>query len=118
MPEDVGAARRGQGHPCERAADDRFVLLQDRDQLRVRGCLALTVQALQDSVAGHWPQASSLLVLLVGGHNPDKFSFGYLVQMGVGVSVGILVNLLVFPPLHFKAAALSLAFPGRLEVTL
>jgi len=56
-----------------------------------------------------WIPTAALLVLLVGGHNPDKFSFGYLVQMGVGVSVGILVNLIVFPPLHFKAAALSLA---------
>jgi hypothetical protein len=56
-----------------------------------------------------WIPTAALLVLLVGGHNPDKFSFGYLFQMGVGVSVGIAVNLLVFPPLHFKAAALSLA---------
>ncbi|WP_354235871.1 aromatic acid exporter family protein [Arthrobacter sp. UYEF3] len=56
-----------------------------------------------------WIPTAALLVLLVGGHNPDKFSFGYLVQMGVGVTVGIVVNLLVFPPLHFKAAALSLA---------
>jgi uncharacterized membrane protein YgaE (UPF0421/DUF939 family) len=56
-----------------------------------------------------WIPTAALLVLLVGGHNPDEFSFGYLVQMGVGVAVGIAVNLLVFPPLHFKAAALSLA---------
>ncbi|MCX6500555.1 MAG: aromatic acid exporter family protein [Arthrobacter sp.] len=56
-----------------------------------------------------WIPTAALLVLLVGGHNPDKFSFGYLVQMGAGVTVGVLVNLLVFPPLHFKAAALSLA---------
>ncbi|WP_427131735.1 FUSC family protein [Pseudarthrobacter sp. S9] len=56
-----------------------------------------------------WIPTAALLVLLVGGHNPDRFSFGYLVQMGVGVSVGILVNLLVFPPLHFRAAALSIA---------
>ncbi|MGO4493229.1 aromatic acid exporter family protein [Arthrobacter sp. 2YAF22_2] len=56
-----------------------------------------------------WIPTAALLVLLVGGHNPDKFSFGYLVQMGAGVTVGIVVNLLVFPPLHFKAAALSLA---------
>ena len=56
-----------------------------------------------------WIPTAALLVLLVGGHNPDQFSFGYLVQMGVGVSIGIVVNLLVFPPLHFKAAALSLA---------
>ena len=56
-----------------------------------------------------WIPTAALLVLLVGGHNPDSFSFGYLLQMGVGVTVGILVNLLVFPPLHFRAAALSLA---------
>lgn len=56
-----------------------------------------------------WIPTAALLVLLVGGNNPDDFSFGYLVQMGVGVAVGIAVNMLVFPPLHFKAAALSLA---------
>jgi Aromatic acid exporter family member 1 len=56
-----------------------------------------------------WIPTAALLVLLVGGHDPDRFSFGYLVQMGVGVTVGIIVNLLVFPPLHFKAAALSIA---------
>lgn len=56
-----------------------------------------------------WIPTAALLVLLVGGNNPDDFSFGYLLQMGVGVVVGITVNMLVFPPLHFKAAALSLA---------
>ncbi|MHA7223060.1 FUSC family protein [Arthrobacter sp. RHLT1-20] len=56
-----------------------------------------------------WIPTAALLVLLVGGNNPDSFSFGYLVQMGAGVTVGILVNLLVFPPLHFNAAALSIA---------
>lgn len=58
---------------------------------------------------GDWIPTAALLVLLVGGHNPDTFSFGYLLQMGVGVSVGVLVNLLVFPPLHFRAAALGIA---------
>lgn len=56
-----------------------------------------------------WIPTAALLVLLVGRQNPDDFSFGYLLQMGVGVAVGIAVNLLVFPPLHFNAAALSLA---------
>lgn len=55
-----------------------------------------------------WIPTAALLVLLVGGNNPDDFSFGYLLQMGVGVAVGVIVNLLVFPPLHFNAAALSL----------
>jgi hypothetical protein len=62
-----------------------------------------------------WIPTTALLVLLVGGHNADKFSFGYLLQMGVGVTVGIVVNLLVFPPLHFRAAALSLT---ELRLTL
>jgi hypothetical protein len=56
-----------------------------------------------------WIPTAALLVLLVGGSNPDDFSYGYLLQMGVGVAVGVAVNLLVFPPLHFNAAALSLA---------
>ncbi|WP_457967740.1 aromatic acid exporter family protein [Arthrobacter sp. D1-29] len=55
-----------------------------------------------------WIPTAALLVLLVGGSNPDDFSFGYLLQMGAGVAVGIAVNFLVFPPLHFDAAAASL----------
>jgi len=55
-----------------------------------------------------WIPTAALLVLLVGGSNPDDFSYGYLVQMGAGVGVGIAVNFLVFPPLHFNAAAASL----------
>lgn len=55
-----------------------------------------------------WIPTAALLVLLVGGNQPDHFSFGYLLQMGVGVSVGIAVNFLLWPPLHFKAAAASL----------
>lgn len=55
-----------------------------------------------------WIPTAALLVLLVGGSNPDDFSFGYLIQMGVGVAVGIAVNFLIFPPLRFNAAAASL----------
>jgi uncharacterized membrane protein YgaE (UPF0421/DUF939 family) len=55
-----------------------------------------------------WIPTAALLVLLVGGSNPDDFSFGYLIQMGAGVAVGIAVNFLVFPPLQFNAAAASL----------
>lgn len=55
-----------------------------------------------------WIPTAALLVLLVGGSNPDDFSFGYLLQMGVGVAVGIAVNFLLWPPLHLKAAAASL----------
>lgn len=58
--------------------------------------------------ARDWIPTAALLVLLVGGNNPDAFSFGYLIQMGAGVVVGIAVNFLIFPPLHFSAAAASL----------
>ncbi|MFD5277764.1 aromatic acid exporter family protein [Pseudarthrobacter sp. NPDC058362] len=55
-----------------------------------------------------WIPTAALLVLLVGGNNADDYSFGYLVQMGVGVLVGIAVNFLIFPPLHLEAAAASI----------
>ncbi|MDJ0320173.1 FUSC family protein [Pseudarthrobacter sp. PS3-L1] len=56
-----------------------------------------------------WVPTAALLVLLVGGSDPDGFSFGYLVQMAVGVVVGVAVNMLIFPPLRFNAALKSLA---------
>ena len=55
-----------------------------------------------------WIPTAALLVLLVGGSDPEDYSFGYLIQMGAGVAVGIAVNFLIFPPLHFAAAAESL----------
>ncbi|XAS69206.1 hypothetical protein V3C33_08115 [Micrococcaceae bacterium Sec5.7] len=55
-----------------------------------------------------WIPTAALLVLLTGGSNPEDSSFGYLVQMD-GRCCGNNVNLLVFPPLHFNAAAVSLA---------
>ncbi|MCA5923862.1 FUSC family protein [Curtobacterium oceanosedimentum] len=48
-----------------------------------------------------WVSTAALFVLLVGGAHAEGYSFGYLVQMAVGVVVGLLVNFLVFPPLHF-----------------
>lgn len=62
-----------------------------------------------------WIPTAALLVLLVGGSNRDDFSLGYLIQMGVGVAVGIAVNFLILPPLHFNAAAMSL---GELRLAL
>lgn len=62
-----------------------------------------------------WIPTAALLVLLVGGSDRDDFSFGYLIQMGVGVAVGIAVNFLIFPPLRFRAAASSL---GELRLAL
>jgi uncharacterized membrane protein YgaE (UPF0421/DUF939 family) len=51
-----------------------------------------------------WVPTAALFVLLVGGPNAEDYSTGYLVQTALGAAVGILVNFLVFPPLHFNAA--------------
>ncbi|MFK4762164.1 aromatic acid exporter family protein [Microbacterium sp. ZW T5_45] len=40
---------------------------------------------------------AALFVLLIGGRNADEYSLGYLVQMGIGVAVGLIVNA-VFAP--------------------
>lgn len=52
-----------------------------------------------------WIPMAALFVLVLGGDNPDDFSFGYALQMLTGVIVGVTVNVLVFPPLHFSGAA-------------
>ena len=47
---------------------------------------------------------AALFVLVLGGDDPDGYSFGYGVQMLVGVAVGLIVNAAVFPPLHLNGA--------------
>ena len=49
---------------------------------------------------------AALFVLIIGGADADDYSLGYVVQTGVGVAVGLLVNLLIPPaPLVAEAAA-------------
>ncbi|PYI66426.1 FUSC family protein [Arthrobacter livingstonensis] len=52
---------------------------------------------------------ATLLVLIIGGRNADDFSFGYSAQMGVGVLVGLVVNVTIFPPLNLDAAQLRIS---------
>ena len=52
---------------------------------------------------------AALFVLVLGGDDPDGYSYGYGVQMCVGVLVGLLVNAVVFPPLHLNGAVDGLA---------
>ncbi|HEV7949915.1 MAG TPA: FUSC family protein [Glaciihabitans sp.] len=52
---------------------------------------------------------AALFVLIIGGPAADSYSIGYLVQMTVGVVVGLAVNLLIFPPLTVGAATTRLA---------
>ncbi|NJC22184.1 uncharacterized membrane protein YgaE (UPF0421/DUF939 family) [Arthrobacter pigmenti] len=63
-----------------------------------------------------WIPIASLFVLLLGGDDPEAYSFGYLIQMLVGVVVGLAVNMLVFPPLHLNGAIRGLEnFRGMLS---
>ena len=52
---------------------------------------------------------ATLLVLIIGGRNADAFSLGYAGQMGLGVVVGLAVNVTIFPPLTFDAARLQIS---------
>ena len=90
-----------------------FVLVNVTDPSPLAVALIMGIGVLLGGLPGigkgsDWIPTAALLVLLVGGSNPDDFSFGYLLQMGVGVAVGIGVNFLLFPPLHLNAAAASL----------
>lgn len=51
---------------------------------------------------------AAVFVLIVGGQDSEGYSAGFLVQMSVGVAIGLLVNVTVFPPLDFRTARLQL----------
>ncbi|MBP2217254.1 aromatic acid exporter family protein [Arthrobacter sp. CAN_C5] len=55
-----------------------------------------------------WIPVAALFVLLLGGDDPDGYSFGYLLQMLVGVTIGLIVNVLIIPPLHLNAVVAGL----------
>jgi len=52
---------------------------------------------------------AGLFVLIVGGPNADGYSIGYVSQMTLGIVVGLLVNLVVAPPLRVTAAVKELS---------
>lgn len=58
---------------------------------------------------GSWAPTAAVLVLLVGGSHAEGFSYGYVLQMAVGVAVGLVVNFAAFPPLHFWDAERRIA---------
>ncbi|MFD1211231.1 FUSC family protein [Arthrobacter sp. GCM10027362] len=69
-------------------------------------CLGVLLAGIPRLGAGKdWVPMAALFVLLVGGSDAGDYSTGYLVQTALGAAVGITVNFLVFPPLHFNAAA-------------
>ncbi|NUJ88578.1 FUSC family protein [Plantibacter sp. MCCC 1A11337] len=52
---------------------------------------------------------AALFVIIIGGANANDFSVGYLVQMALGVLVGLLVNLLIMPPLFVRESAAGIS---------
>ncbi|MDO4253699.1 MAG: FUSC family protein [Kocuria sp.] len=58
---------------------------------------------------------TALFVLVIGGPNADDYSMGYLVQMTTGAAIGLIVHLLVAPPVDIRSASLEL---GRAEKLL
>ncbi|WP_127820485.1 FUSC family protein, partial [Microbacterium sp. CPCC 204701] len=51
-----------------------------------------------------WVALAALFVLLAAGSDRGAFSLSYLVTMAFGVVVGIVVNLLILPPLYLRRA--------------
>lgn len=51
-----------------------------------------------------WVLTAGLFVLLLGGADAEAYSLGYVVQVGVGVVVGVVVNLVLVPPLYSSRA--------------
>ena len=64
---------------------------------------------------GNYTAIAALFVLIVGGRDAGEYSFAYLAQMSMGIAVGLAVNLLIFPPLTFRAAGRQLS---RFRTTL
>ena len=55
--------------------------------------------------AADWVPLAALFVLVIGGRSADDFSFAYMLQMAVGVGIGLAVNWLILPPLRFRGIA-------------
>ncbi|WP_423917547.1 FUSC family protein [Frigoribacterium sp. 2-23] len=51
-----------------------------------------------------WVLTVGLFVLLLGGANSEDYSMGYIVQLGVGITVGVVVNIVLVPPLYTTQA--------------
>ena len=50
-----------------------------------------------------------LFVLIVGGPDADSYSIGYIVQISLGIVIGLLINMLVFPALNLNGVGQKLS---------
>jgi hypothetical protein len=71
------------------------------------GVLVSGLRWLRES--GGYAPVAALFVLIVGGGNAESYSVGYIVQMAVGIAVGLVVNFAIFPPLRLTAAVSGLS---------
>ncbi len=63
-----------------------------------------------------WIAIAGLFVLLLGGRETEEFSSSYIATMAFGVLVGVVANLLLFPPVYLREAAERLSeLRGDLE---
>jgi len=65
-----------------------------------------------------WIAIAALFVLLASGGSTGEFSLSYLVDVAFGVVVGLLVNLIVVPPLYLQRASGRLTELREAVVTL
>lgn len=47
---------------------------------------------------------ASVFVVILGRDDPESYGMGYVVQFGLGVVIGILINMIFVPPLSFQSA--------------
>ena len=70
------------------------------------GVLVSGIRAL--GAGANYVPIAAVFVLIVGGQDPLDYSVSFLVQMAVGVGIGLLINVTVIPPLDFHTARLQL----------
>lgn len=81
----------------------------------VVGVASLVAGSRWLKAGGEYVPVAALFVLIIGGQNADAYSIGYVVQMSVGIVVGLVVNATVFPPITVGSAVARL---GELRALL
>ncbi|WP_396667138.1 FUSC family protein [Microbacterium sp. R86528] len=56
-----------------------------------------------------WVAVAALFVMLLSGRDVDGYSLSYLITMAWGVLVGVVVNVVIVPPLYLKRADAQLS---------
>lgn len=65
--------------------------------------------ARQLGAGRNWVAIAALFVLLLGGGSAQQFSLSYLIDVAFGVVVGLVVNVVLVPPVYFRRAGRRLS---------